>query len=85
VTVQVIQSRVQTRDERRFYYEVRKPEDNWGSPATLEEKVAVNFWGTLVSGSKIDFGGEDYVELTDSEMAAILVEDEESEGDSSHS
>jgi hypothetical protein len=81
IDVEVVQARVKDRDSDRFYYEIRHPDDDWASPATLEEKVAVNFWGTLVSPKKLDFGEDDYLELSDSEMETLMVEEEEDEDD----
>ncbi len=77
IPVEVIQARVRERDVSRYYYEIRAGDDGWASNATLEEKVAVNFWGTLISSQPIDFQGDDYVELTDGEMRTLLVEQED--------
>ncbi len=79
--VQVVQARVKNRDPDRFYYEIRYPDDDWASPATLEEKVAVNFWGTLVSPTPISFGEDDYLELTDAEMETLMIDEEEEADD----
>lgn len=76
INVEIIQARVKDRRPDWHYYEIRLPDDRWASPATLEEKVAVNFGGTVISPQRLDFGGDDYLELTDAEAAAILAEDE---------
>ncbi len=79
IAVEIVQARIRDRQPDKFYYEIRCPDDRWASPATLEEKVKVNFWGTMISPQKIDFGEDDYLELTDAEMQALLVEEEEAE------
>lgn len=76
IPVQLVQARVKNRSPELHYYEIRCPDDAWASPATLEHKVAVNFWGTLISRQALDFGGDDYLELTDSEMTTLLVDEE---------
>jgi hypothetical protein len=77
IPVEVVHTRVKTRSPDRFYYEIRQSDDEWASPATLEEKVSVNFCGTLVSPKKIDFGDDDYLELTDTEMRLLLIDEED--------
>jgi hypothetical protein len=79
VHVELVQTRIKNRKPDRFYYEIRKSDETWSSPATLEEKVAVNFWGTMVSPQRIDFGEDDYLELTDAEMSSLLQEQEDDE------
>jgi len=84
IPVQVVQERVKSRKADLHYYEIRYAPDAWATPATIEEKVAVNFWGTLISPQKLDFAGDDYVELSDAEMSAFRVsapvEEEEQAG-----
>jgi hypothetical protein len=82
IPVEIVQARVKARSPDRFYYEIRTSNDDWASGATLEEKVSVNFWGTLISPSKISFGEDDYLELSDAEMSALLVEQEEEAAES---
>jgi hypothetical protein len=77
IPVEIVHGRVKTRSPERFYYEIRHSNDEWASPATLEEKVSVNFCGTIVSPKKLDFGDDDYLELTDSEMRLVLSDEED--------
>ena len=79
IPVEVVPSRIREREPARFYYEIRHPDADWATPATVEEKVAVNCWGTLISPKKLDFGDDDYLEMTDAEMASLLIEDEDVE------
>lgn len=51
--VQVTCGRVSTREENLHYYEFRHGDCDWLLPITLEEKVVVNFCGTLVSQKPI--------------------------------
>lgn len=54
-----------------YYYACRHGE--WGDPypSTIENRVRVNFAGTVVSGKEIDLGKDEYIELTEDEATSL--------------
>ncbi|MBE0427777.1 MAG: hypothetical protein IBX72_14175 [Nitrospirae bacterium] len=54
------------------YYEIRHCDDDWGLPATIENKVIVNFWGTFVSEYRLELGPDRCYYLTLEEQELIL-------------
>ena len=60
------------RDGSLYYYDIRHDED-WDNPVTIEKKVIVNHWGTLVSTVNLDalFESEDYVNITPEQQSLI--------------
>lgn len=71
--VKVYQKRIplKKRNPKYFYYEIRHDDNNW-EPATIEEKVAVNFWGTLVSKADLkSYMKDNYYALTDEDIDTL--------------
>lgn len=42
------------RDPELFYYEMRHGDLDWSTPVDIEEQVAVNFFGTLVTETPLE-------------------------------
>lgn len=52
--------------EGKFMYHCRHDDDgDWVTPVTIERKVVVNFCGTLIMDTEIDFKGETYIPIKD--------------------
>lgn len=46
-----------------FCYELRHDDDGKGDPVTLENKVFVNFYGTVILKEAIDFNKDDFIDI----------------------
>ncbi len=62
--IKIFKDRIVNKKDNLFYYEIRHAED-WNIPETIEEKVDVNFWGSIESSMPLDFS--DYIELSGKE------------------
>jgi hypothetical protein len=60
------------RNKNLNYYEIRHWDDDWGMPATIEDRVIVNFWGTFVTEYKFELGSDRCYFLTTEEQELIL-------------
>lgn len=49
-----------------FCYELRHDDDGRGDPVTLENRVAVNFYGTVILKEAIDFNKGSFINIEDS-------------------
>lgn len=54
------------------YYEIRHTDDDWGLPATIEDNVIVNFWGTFVTEHKLELGPDRCYLLAPEEQELII-------------
>ncbi len=48
-----------------FPYGIRYSDDDDSVPATIESRVWVNYFGTIIVEEPLNFGGSDYIEITD--------------------
>ncbi len=46
-------------------YDIRYSDDDDSIPATIESHVRVNYFGTVIVNEPLNFGGSDYIEITD--------------------
>lgn len=51
--------------EGKFLYDVRHTDSDWCEPATIEELVRVNWFGTLIMSDPIDLGIDKCLEIKD--------------------
>lgn len=50
----------------KYAYDCRHGDDDWCAPVTIEEGVVVvNFAGTFITDTPIDFMGDDYIDIID--------------------
>lgn len=53
------------RNPELYYYELRHGDDgDWAVPVTIENRVFVNYWGTLASTETIPLGKDGYIDLS---------------------
>ncbi len=58
---------IRTDDRARGYsyvYELRHADDDFTKPVTVERRVRVNFFGTILAQEPFVFGRDGYVEIT---------------------
>ncbi len=62
------------KDPALFYYGIRHVDGDWGTPATIEPFVAVNFWGTLISTNSLSdlFKTADYYDLEPEQVSVLF-------------
>lgn len=53
-----------TDTQGKFLYDIRHSDDDSCEPATIEEYVFVNWFGTLICDEPISFGTNKYYEIT---------------------
>lgn len=85
-SVDVTNKRVWRRDATKYYYEIRHKDNNLSVPATIEDNVIVNFYGTLVSPVRIKLNKPRHLEgsyttLTSRELVTIREAIENDGGD----
>lgn len=54
--------------ESKYLYDIRHTDEDWCEPATLEKRVMVNWFGTLIMDNPIEVlenGEKEYLEITD--------------------
>jgi hypothetical protein len=66
----------ETKNPELFYYGIRNSDEDLGRPSTIEERVIVNYWGTLVTTKELDFRGLDYIALNDRQIELIMESEE---------
>ena len=49
----------------KYLYDIRHADDHWFDPATVEDNVVVNWFGTIITFSPIDLGPDKYLEIKD--------------------
>lgn len=49
--------------EGKYLYDIRHSDDDWCEPATIEQHVLVNWFGTLICDNPISFGPDEYYEI----------------------
>lgn len=49
--------------EGKILYDIRHSDDDWCDPATVEENVVVNWFGTILLNEPIDLGPNKYLEI----------------------
>lgn len=53
--------------EGKFLYDIRHSDNDWCDPATIEQRVIVNWFGTLILCEPITFPeGQDFLDVIDS-------------------
>lgn len=70
------------KQEDMFYYDIRHSDSDMGKPVTIENRVAVNFYGTIISTHDLSGllkDGKDYYKLNNREREIIF---EHEDGDS---
>lgn len=67
ITAMIIEERIDksTLPAKWIGYDIRHSDDDSGQPATIEENVTVNFFGTILVDKLLDFDGKDYIEILD--------------------
>lgn len=67
ITAMIIEERIdkQTLPAKWIGYDIRHSDDDSGQPATIEENVTVNFFGTILVDKLLDFDGKDYIKILD--------------------
>ncbi len=63
---------IETKKPELFYYGIRHSDEDCGRPSTIEERVIVNHWGTLVTTKELDFRGLNYIALNDKQIESIM-------------
>lgn len=48
-----------------FPYDIRYSDHDDSVPATIESSVRVDYFGTIIVNEPLNFGGSDYIEITD--------------------
>lgn len=66
------------RKEGMHYYEMRHTGDDWSKPCSVENKVSVNFWGTLVTRKPIALSNEGGIDLSEEDAESLMFMAEES-------
>jgi hypothetical protein len=56
----------------KHYYEIREDDDGRGDPITVEVRVIVNHFGTIISDDAIDLGPDGFLVLTEDEQSDIF-------------
>lgn len=51
--------------EDKFIYDIRHADNDWCEPVTLENFVWVNWYGSIIVDTPIQFTDEPYLEITD--------------------
>lgn len=51
-----------------YLYEVRHWDDDWGIPCEIATHVAVNFYGTIISNSRLPLNDEGYMLIDPDDM-----------------
>lgn len=51
-----------------YCYDIRHSDSNFNKPATLENRVAVNFYGTIITKEPIPLPAEDYLQIKRGEL-----------------
>lgn len=51
--------------EGKTLYDIRHSDDDWCDPATVEESVVVNWYGTILLNEPIELGPDKYLEIED--------------------
>ena len=46
-------------------YDIRHTDNDWGQPCTVEQQVTVNYYGSVLMTQALDFGGKDYIDISD--------------------
>ncbi len=64
--------RVEEIPEGYYAYQLRHADD-WGIPETIEVFVGSNFYGTLLSRTRIDLGLSNYLEITKEDKEAFML------------
>lgn len=54
-----------TDTEGKYLYDIRHTDEDWCDPATVEDNVVVNWFGTIITFSPIDLGPDKYLEIKD--------------------
>lgn len=69
-SAKVTGKRVWRREPSSYYYEIRHKDNDISAPATIEENVVVNFYGTLVSPVRIKLNKPRHLEGAYSTLTA---------------
>lgn len=48
-------------------YDIRHADNDWGQPCTLEHKVTVNYYGSVLLMQELDFEGKDCIDISGDE------------------
>ena len=52
--------------EGKYLYDIRHSDNDWCDPATLEHRVMVNWFGTIILDEPVDFpDGQDCIDIED--------------------
>lgn len=73
--IYVTDKRIKKIEEREGlnYYHIRHSDEDWGEPYSIEQRVLVNHFGSVVTKDNLDefISENDYMELSDEEIALI--------------
>ena len=68
------------RDNQRLYHLRHGDNNDWSVPVTVENRVMVSFWGSLVATEEIGFEEGDYSILSEKEEEKLAIEGKEYKG-----
>lgn len=58
-----------------YKYDLREDDNDLSLPATIEEHVYINHYGTFITKERIDFNGKDCLEIDNSDIDYEVFED----------